>query len=98
MKKIALREITGLVNSLARQLFSGYGLAYIAYVVRAVMKRPDLIVNIMTMAVQGHHYFTITRQMMALRRQEALSMRRAIKSEPARDTMEQLVPEPSTAT
>ena len=96
-RKIRLREITGLINSLARQLFSRYGLAYVAYVVRAILRRPDLVVNIVTMAIQGHHYFTITRAVMRAQKSKARA-ELAVGDDLIRDTIERLVPEPSPAT
>ncbi|WP_455382059.1 B12-binding domain-containing radical SAM protein [Salinispira pacifica] len=70
-RKIGFREITGLVRSLVRQGFSWYGLSYIMYVVRALLLKPAYVVRVFTMAVQGHHFFTITREL--LRGEEELA-------------------------
>jgi len=61
-RPIRLREVTGFVRSLLRQTFSSYGIHYLRYLFSAVRLRPALIVRIITMAIQGHHYFTITRR------------------------------------
>jgi hypothetical protein len=95
-KRIEWREIVGLVNSVVRQLFSGYGIAYLRYMARALRRRPDLIVGIVTMAIQGHHYFTITKRVLRSRRKEARVARRLSTQVETRDSMT-LVPEPSTA-
>ncbi|HUX11727.1 MAG TPA: radical SAM protein [Spirochaetia bacterium] len=63
-RKIGFRELSGLGKSLSRQIFSWYGLAYLSYIVRALLLRPAYVVRIFTMAVQGHHFFTITRMML----------------------------------
>jgi len=61
--RITGREILGLLMSLARQVFSSYGIRYLRYLILAFRRRPDLAVRIITMAIQGHHYFTITQRM-----------------------------------
>lgn len=97
-RKIRLREITGLLNSLARQLFSRYGFAYVAYMARAILKRPDVIVSIVTMAIQGHQYFTVTRSVIGAQRQRVRLERAVSDSDLIRDTINRLVPEPLAAT
>lgn len=57
---IALRELTGLVRSLVRQTFSRYGLAYLRYMILGIARRPDLVVRVVTLAVEGHHFFRMT--------------------------------------
>ena len=59
---IALRELAGLARSLMRQTFSPYGPEYLRYLALALLRRPDQIVRIVTMAVEGHHFFTMTRK------------------------------------
>ena len=92
-KAIRWREVVGLLNSLFRQIFSRYGLAYLGYMMRSLRMRPDLIVNIITMSIQGHHYFTITRRVVQARHAEARVRRTTVK--PVRDTIGRIVPEPS---
>jgi len=48
-------------RSLIRQTFSRYGLRYLSFIVRALLSRPDQIVKIFTLAIQGHHYMQVTR-------------------------------------
>jgi radical SAM superfamily enzyme YgiQ (UPF0313 family) len=96
-RPIKWREIVGFCSSLSRQLFSLYGLAYLGYMIRAMARRPDLSVAIVTMAVQGHHYFTITRSVLAERRRETAPHYRRVSSTTGRGTIPQFVPEPSSA-
>jgi radical SAM superfamily enzyme YgiQ (UPF0313 family) len=58
----SLRNIRAIVRSFFRQTFSSYGPAYIAYLFKALVRYPDHIVRIITMAIQGHHLFRITRR------------------------------------
>ncbi|HUX50015.1 MAG TPA: radical SAM protein [Spirochaetia bacterium] len=59
--RIGFRELYGLAKSLSRQTFSRYGLSYLHYLAKALVARPAQAVRIFTMAIQGHHFFTITR-------------------------------------
>ena len=72
---VKLREITGFLHSLVRQAFSRYGPSYLRYLVLGVARRPRLIVRVVTLAVVGHHYFTMTRT--TVRRSRQLSKARA---------------------
>ncbi len=61
--KIRLRELKGLIHSLLRQTFSRYGLSYLRYIILGIARRPSLMVRVVTYAVIGHHYFTMTKKM-----------------------------------
>ncbi len=61
-RPIRVREVTALLRSLAYQAFSRYGLSYLSYIIRGAAKRPDLVVRVVTMAVQAHHYMVVTRE------------------------------------
>ncbi len=58
--RVRWREVVGVCHSLLRQTFSRYGLYYIRFLVRALRLRPDRVVHVFTMAIQGHHYMTVT--------------------------------------
>lgn len=58
---IGVRELTGATRSVLRQTFSRYGRHYLSFLIRALWRRPDRIVHIFTMAIQGHHYMQVTR-------------------------------------
>lgn len=79
-RHIGFREISGLFRSLARQTFSWYGFTYLWFLIRALTLKPAYAVRVFTMAVQGHHLLTITRQMLrgaeretVLRREQRVS-------------------------
>lgn len=61
-KTFSKRNALALLRSVFRQTFSAYGLVYLVYLFRALIKHPDHYVRIFTMAIQGHHLFRITRQ------------------------------------
>lgn len=61
-RKIDMRELLAFPRSLFRQGFSFYGREYLRYLFKAVRMRPGRIVEIITMAIQGHHFITITRE------------------------------------
>ena len=96
-RPIRLRELSAFFNSVIRQTLSRYGIRYLSYLLRGLWRRPDLVVGIVTMAVQGNHYFTITRRMLRLHRseQKAAARERSGRRASVRDRMEQLVTEPA---
>lgn len=57
------RELRAVISSLLKQGGSWYGWWYFFFLVRALLMRPHEAVRIMTLAIKGHHYFTITKQM-----------------------------------
>ncbi len=63
---IKWEQVMALVRSLLFQTFSRYGMRYLWYLIRAVFVRPKRIVRAVTLAVQGHHYFVITRRTLAM--------------------------------
>lgn len=85
--RITGREIFGLIASLVRQILSPYGFFYLRYLALAFRRRPDLAVKIVTMAIQGHHYFVITRRLVERRRSAA---RRSTGAESARGRLNEL--------
>jgi radical SAM superfamily enzyme YgiQ (UPF0313 family) len=67
-RRVRLPEVRAFLHSLLRQTFSRYGLAYWSYLLRALCVRPRMASEIVTMAVKGHHFFTITRSLLELER------------------------------
>jgi hypothetical protein len=61
-------ELRALVMSLVVQTFSRYGWAYWKFLLRAFLARPQMVPETMTMAVKGHHFFRITRNLLELDR------------------------------
>ncbi|MFP4066640.1 MAG: B12-binding domain-containing radical SAM protein [Spirochaetaceae bacterium] len=60
--RIKRRDAATALRSLVRQTCSRYGHYYLAFIARALLRRPDQIVRIFTSAIQGHHYMTVTRR------------------------------------
>ncbi|MDR3682856.1 MAG: radical SAM protein [Geothrix sp.] len=67
-RRIKVPELRAFFHSLFRQTFSHYGFAYWSYLLRALCLRPLMAVEIVTMAVKGHHFFTITEGLLELER------------------------------
>ncbi len=66
VRRIRLIELRAFFYSLFRQTFSRYSLVYWSYLLRALSRRPFMAAEIVTMAVKGHHFFTITQNLLAL--------------------------------
>ncbi len=67
-RRIKVPELRAFFHSLLRQTFSHYAFAYWSYLLRALCLRPLMAVEIVTMAVKGHHFFTITESLLELER------------------------------
>jgi hypothetical protein len=67
-RRIKLPELRAFFHSLIRQTFSHYPFAYWSYLLRALCLRPLMAVEIITMAVKGHHFFIITKNLLELER------------------------------
>lgn len=67
-RRIKFPELRAFFHSLLRQTFSHYVLAYWSYLLRALCLRPLMAVEIITMAVKGHHFFIITESLLELER------------------------------
>lgn len=61
-RNIRFHEIMALVKSVAIQPFTPYGLEYIKFISRNLIKRPHLFAEVITHAVMGHHFHMITQQ------------------------------------
>jgi radical SAM superfamily enzyme YgiQ (UPF0313 family) len=59
-RPIGLREIRAVLLSLLRQGFSPYGWRYLRFLLHALRKSHLLFPFAVTLAVKGHHFFTIT--------------------------------------
>lgn len=60
-QEMGLREFRALLACIRNQVFSRYSWWYLLYIVRAIAIRPRQFVRIMTLAVQGHHYFAVAK-------------------------------------
>ena len=63
-RAVELGHIRALLRSLTRQTFSNYGLHYLWYIVRALFVNFKSFPAAVTMAVMGHHFFLITREIL----------------------------------
>ncbi len=59
---IRRHEIMALLKSLAIQPFTPYGLQYLKFISRNLIRRPHLFAEVITHAVMGHHFHLITQQ------------------------------------
>ncbi len=66
VRKVRFIELRAFLHSLVRQTFSRYSLAYWSYLLRGLWLRPLMLAELVTMAVKGHHFFTITRSLLEL--------------------------------
>ncbi len=65
-RRIRGKEIRAFVMSLFVQTFSRYGWHYWRFLIRAFLTRPKLLAESVTMAIKGHHFFKITRSVLAV--------------------------------
>ncbi len=56
------RNILYLLNSIFVQSLSSYGLEYIRFVIKSLRISPGLVEDFMTLAIEGRHFFMITRR------------------------------------
>jgi radical SAM superfamily enzyme YgiQ (UPF0313 family) len=54
-----------LLRSFALQAFSSYGFEYLRYLARGLLANPRQIYEVVTLAVQGRHFFSITQKTLA---------------------------------
>jgi len=63
-RRVRLTEVRAFLFSLVRQTFSSYSLAYWKFLVRGLLARPRMLAETVTMAVKGHHFFRMTRDVL----------------------------------
>ena len=79
-RRIGLMELRALFMSLGVQTFSRYGWAYWKFLVKGLLARPRMAAETLTMAVRGHHFFRITRNLLELDRVKAALEARVSRS------------------
>jgi len=67
-RRIRLTEVRAFVLSLLVQTFSRYSWAYWKFLLRGLAARPTMLAETVTMAVKGHHYFKMTRNVLEVDR------------------------------
>ncbi|UCF98042.1 MAG: B12-binding domain-containing radical SAM protein [Spirochaetaceae bacterium] len=63
-RAVRLRDAVALLRSLFRQGFSSYGYHYLRYLIRVLAVDASLFPQAVTLAVRGHHFIRITREIM----------------------------------
>jgi radical SAM superfamily enzyme YgiQ (UPF0313 family) len=63
-RSVRLRDILALLRSLFRQGFSFYGYHYLRYLIKVLATDVSLFPHAVTVAVRGHHFIRITREIM----------------------------------
>ena len=67
-RRISVTEVKAFAHSLLRQTFSSYSFAYWRFLLRAAVARPRMLAETVTMAVKGHHYFKMTKNLLEVDR------------------------------
>jgi len=95
-RSLKLRETRALVRSLLVQGFSTYSWTYWKFLLKGLFAHPRRIADLVTMAVKGHHYFQMTRNMLEVDRfrvyleELARSFEERVRSLSAPGSMERL--------
>jgi radical SAM superfamily enzyme YgiQ (UPF0313 family) len=64
-RRITFTELRAFIASLVIQGFSAYGWQYWKFMVRAFFLKPRLLAESVALAIKGHHFFKITRGVLA---------------------------------
>ena len=67
-RRIRAAELRAVVLSLVRQTFSSYSWSYWKFLIRGFLARPSMVAETVTMAVKGHHFFKMTRNVLEVDR------------------------------
>jgi radical SAM superfamily enzyme YgiQ (UPF0313 family) len=63
-RSLRMRDILAFLRSLFRQSFSTYGYHYLSYLIRVLAADASLLPQAVTVAVRGHHFVRMTREIM----------------------------------
>lgn len=61
-RKVRFDEIKSLLKSLSTQPLTPYGWQYLKFITRNLFRHPDLFAEVITYAIIGHHFRTITQE------------------------------------
>lgn len=64
-RSIHWNELRAFALSLVRQSFSSYGIHYLGFLLKTMRSRAGLFPEAIALAIKGHHFFKITRDMLA---------------------------------
>ncbi|MEJ2367478.1 MAG: B12-binding domain-containing radical SAM protein [Acidobacteriota bacterium] len=65
-RRVRPKEVRAFFMSLSIQSFSRYGWRYWQFLIRAFLMKPRLLAESVTMAIKGHHFFKMTRRVLAV--------------------------------
>jgi radical SAM superfamily enzyme YgiQ (UPF0313 family) len=71
VRRVQLAEVRAFFHSLLVQTFSFYGRQYWKFILRATWARPKMFAETISLAVKGHHFFKMTRGILAVERFKA---------------------------
>ncbi len=63
-RPISKTEIRAFLLSLIKQTFSSYGIQYLGFLIGVLRENARLLPEAVTLAVRGHHFFTITEEIL----------------------------------
>jgi radical SAM superfamily enzyme YgiQ (UPF0313 family) len=63
-RRVRTAEVRAFVLSVVRQTFSRYSWAYWKFLIRSFFAKPLMVAEAVTMAVKGHHFFKMTRNVL----------------------------------
>jgi hypothetical protein len=63
-----LEDYRTALRALRRQSFSPYGLQYLRYLIRNLIKNPGILAQTVKYGIVGHHFYVITREMLKYER------------------------------
>lgn len=67
-RRITTTELRAFVHSLVRQTFSTYSFSYWRFLLRGALAKPRMLAETVTMAVKGHHFFRMTKNLLEVDR------------------------------
>jgi hypothetical protein len=67
-RRISVTELRALLLSLIRQTFSTYSFSYWKFLAKGAIAKPRMLAETVTMAVKGHHFFKMTKNVLEVDR------------------------------
>ncbi len=71
-RKVYFSDIRILLKSIRTQAFTPYGIQYLKFLIRNAIKNTDKFSEAVRMTIQGHHFHTITQEMLKVEKVESL--------------------------
>jgi radical SAM superfamily enzyme YgiQ (UPF0313 family) len=61
-RKIHVKDLIIFFRSISGQVFTPYGFQYLKFVLRSMIKHPNIFGEAISLCISGHHFYTITQQ------------------------------------